>query len=292
MDPREREYYGTVKAVVDWSPSELVKALPELKGLATAQSQEELAMLLRKVGENVAAFFRDFPNTTSVEKIRQERFLLHQTVPESQEQTYHYLMLAGPENRPMSGLQEYRTDQRGRRVDLRGMAQTSSILTSRFVSCPIYFHPLHQDGSAFRYLGRQLIDKRETYVVAFAQRPAATRLAERVGNGGKTAAVLLQGVAWVDPTTYQIIRMRTDLLAPRPDIHLERQSTEIRFAQVHFKTLPGAFWLPGEVVVTVNIHGQIYRNTHRYSHFRLFKVETQGIQETKQHTPGGRQKTE
>ena len=292
IDPQEREYYRTVRAVVDWSPAELVKALPELKGLATAQSQEELATLLRKVGENVAAFFRDFPNTTSVEEIRQERFLPHQPMPESQEQTFNYLMLAGPENRPMSGLQEYRTDKKGSRVDLRGMAGTSSILTSRFVSSPIYFHPVHQDGSAFRYLGRQLIDKRETYVAAFAQRPVATRLVEWVGNGEKTAAVLLQGVAWIDPTTYQIIRMRTDLLAPRPDVHLERQSTEIRFAEVHLKTLPGAFWLPGEVVVTVSIFGETYRNTHRYSHFRLFKVETQETPEAKQPTPGEPQKPE
>jgi len=288
--------------VVDWSPSELVKALPELKGLATGQSQEELATLLRKVGDNVAAFFRDFPNTTSVEEVRQERFLpgelnpyyLERTspLPESQEQTFHYLMLAGPEDRPMSGLQEYRTDDKGRRLDLRSMAKAPSILTSGFVSSAIYFHPMHQDGSAFRYLGRQHIDKRETYVVAFAQRPVATRLVEWVGNGEKTGAVLLQGVAWIDPTTYQIIRMRTDLLAPRPDIHLERQSTEIRFAEVHLKTLPGAFWLPGEVVVTVKFFGEIYRNTHHYSHFRLFKVETQEIPEAKQHTPAEPQKPE
>ena len=305
IDPQEREHYGGVRSVVDWSPSELLKVLPELKGLATAQSQEELATLLRKVGETVTAFFRDFPNTTSVEEIRQERFLpgkpmpmptegLERTspLPESQVQTFHYLMLAGPEDKPMSGLQEYRTDQEGRRLDVHGMTRSSSILTSRFVSTPIFFHPLHQDGSAFRYLGRQRIDKRETYVVAFAQRPVETRLVEWVANGEKTAAVLLQGVAWIDPTTYQIIRMRTDLLAPRPDIQLERQSTEIRFAEVHLKTLPGAFWLPGQVVVTVNIQGQVYRNTHRYSHFRLFKVETQGIPEAKQPAPGEPKKPE
>jgi hypothetical protein len=75
--------------------------------------------------------------------------------------------------------------------------------------------------------------------------------------------------------------MRTDLLAPRPDVHLERQTTEIRFAEVHLKTLPGAYWLPDEVVVTVSIFGETYRNTHLYSHFKLFKVETQESPEVK-----------
>jgi hypothetical protein len=296
IDLQERERYAGVRSVVDWSPSELVKALPELRGLAMAPSQDGLAMLLQKVGENVVVFFRDFPNTASVEEIRQERFRPSKLLPdglerltplpEFQEQTFHYLMLAGPENRPTSGLQEYRTDNKGRRVNLGGMAKAPSILTSGFVSSAIYFHPLHQDGSAFRHLGRQHIEKRETYVVAFAQRPGTTRLVGFVGDGEKTATVLLQGVAWIDPTTYQIIRMRTDLLAPRPDIHLERQSTEIRFTEVHFKTLPGAFWLPGEVVVTVRFFGEIYRNTHRYSQFKLFKVETREVPEAKQQTLG------
>jgi hypothetical protein len=160
------------------------------------------------------------------------------------------------------------------------------------VSTPIYFHSAHQDGSAFRYLGRQRIDKRETYVVAFAQRPAVTGLVGWVYNGEKMAAVMLQGVAWIDPTTYQIIRMRTDLLEPRPDIHLERQSTEIRFAEVHIKPLPGAFWLPDKVVVNVSFFGEIYRNTHRYSHFQLFKVETHIIPEAKPPTPGEPNKNE
>jgi len=302
MDLQERQRYAGVRSVVDWSPAELVKALPELKGLETAPSQEELAMLLQKVGENVVAFFRDLPNTTSVEEVRQERFLQsvlmpdgldHTTpLPEIQEQTFHYLMLAGSEDRPMSGLQEYRTDSKGKHVDLRGMAKAPSILTAGFVSSAIYFHPAHQDGSIFRYLGRQRIEKRETYVVAFAQRPGVTRLVGWVGDGTKTAAVLLQGVAWIDPTTFQIIRMRTDLLAPRPDVHLQQQSTDIRFTQVHLKTIPGAFWLPGEVKVTVNFFGEVYRNTHRYSQFRLFKVETYENPEAKQGSPGQPQSPE
>ena len=295
MDLQERQRYAGVRSVVDWSPSELVKALPDLKGMETAPSQEELPMLLQKVGENVVVFFRDFPNTTSVEKVRQERLLVgtispdrvgpSTSFPQVQEQTFHYLMLAGPQNKPMKGLQEYRTDNKGNPVNLQGTRNAPSILTSGFVSSPIYFHPLHQDGSTFRYLGRQSIEKRETYVVAFAQRPGATRLVAWVSDGRKMAAVLLQGVAWIDPTTYQIIRMHTYLLAPRPDIHLEKQSTEIRFAEVHFKTIAGAFWLPEEVVVNVNFFGEVYRNTHRYSQFRLFNVETQEVPAAKQQAP-------
>jgi len=290
IDPQDRKYYGNVRSVVDRPPSELVKAMPELKGLAPAESQEELATILQKVGENVKAFFRDFPSTTSEEEIRQEGFYSSPDITrlnaESQDQTFRYLMLARPENALTVGLEEYRTDSAGKAVEPRAMLERASVITKRFASSPIYFHPLHQPGSTFRYLGRQLLEGRKTYVVAFAQRLETTRLEAWASNGVKSARVLAQGVAWIDPTTYQIIRMRTDLLAPRPDINLERQTTEIRFAEVHFKALPSAFWLPHEVVVTVKIFGQTYRNTHRYSHFRLFRVETMETLKPKQGTPG------
>jgi hypothetical protein len=259
--------------------------MPELKGLVPAESQEELAAILQKVGEKVKAFFRDFPSTASVEEIRQERLYFYAIKEERQDQTFQYLMLARPENAPTVGLKEYRSDSTGKVVEPRAMLEISSVITKRFASSPIYFHPLHQAGSAFRYLGQQLLEGRETYVVAFAQRLETTRLEAWASDGVKAVRVLAQGVDWIDPTTYQIIRMRTDLLAPRPDIDLERQTTEIRFAEVHFKALPAAFWLPHEVVVTVKIFGQTYRNTHRYSHFRLFKVETLQIPEGKQHSP-------
>ena len=56
--------------------------------------------------------------------------------------------------------------------------------------------------------------------------------------------------------------------------------------EVHFKTIAGAFWLPEEVVVNLNFFGEIYRNTHHYSQFRLFNVETQEIPGSKQQAPG------
>jgi hypothetical protein len=68
--------------------------------------------------------------------------------------------------------------------------------------------------------------------------------------------------------------MRTDLLKPLPKVRLVRQTTEIHYGEVHFKQIPLAFWLPREVTVTVQWKGRVFRNSHRYSDFRLFNVET------------------
>jgi len=87
--------------------------------------------------------------------------------------------------------------------------------------------------------------------------------------------ILVQGVAWVDSGTGHIIRMRTDLLKPASKVRLTRQTTEIQFSEVHFKEMTSTFWLPREVVVTVEWKGRTFRNVHQYSDFKLFNVQSE-----------------
>jgi len=80
-------------------------------------------------------------------------------------------------------------------------------------------------------------------------------------------------VAWIDCKTYQVIRMRTDLLNPVARTRLDRETTEVQYSEVRFKDVPLSFWLPRDVVVTVEWKGKLRRNRHTYSDFHLFSVE-------------------
>jgi hypothetical protein len=69
--------------------------------------------------------------------------------------------------------------------------------------------------------------------------------------------------------------MRTDLLGlvADKDADLALQ-TRLSFSEVHFKSIPQPFWLPGEAVVRIGWQGETYVNRHLYSDYRLFSVET------------------
>jgi len=264
--------YGKVKSVVSEPLPQLIKAMPELTGLEAAPSQEDLAAILQKTGESVESFFRNFPNTISLEQIRQERLSKEGKVKDSLEQKYQYLFLARPEKWGL-GLEEYRTTSRGDRTAPGGLGG-GFMLTSGFVSASLLFHPGYQSGASFRYLGRQLIDGRESYVVAFAQRPESAQMIGRFNTDEASVLVLLQGVAWIDPESHRIVRIRTDLLKPHSKVRLQRQTTEIRYDQVQFKEIASTMWLPREVAVTVEWKGRTFHNLHRYSDFKLFNIET------------------
>jgi tetratricopeptide (TPR) repeat protein len=269
---------GKVKSVLTQSPEDLLEAMPELKGMQVASGQDELEVVLKKTGQGVELFFKNFPNTVSVEQVHQERLGKDGRIKDSRDQEFQYLLLAQAEKWGL-GIEEQRTTPRGDRTGLGGLNQ-GLMLTSGFASASLVFHPAYQDGASFRYLGRQSLDGRDLHVVAFAQRPETARMAERFIADGTSAVVWFQGLAWIDPTTFQIVRLRSDLLTPQAKVRLQRQTTEIQFMQVAFKQVAVALWLPQQVTVTVDWRGRTLRNLHRYSDFRVFNVATEEHRKT------------
>jgi hypothetical protein len=269
---------ANAKSVLAESPQELLEAMPELKGLQVASGQEELEAVLKKTGQGVETFFKTFPNTVSVEQVHQERLSKDGKVRDSRDQKFQYLLLTQAGKWGL-GIEEHRTTPGGERTGLVGLNQ-GLMVTSGFTSASLVFHPAYQDGANFRYLGRQTLEGKDLHVVAFAQKPETARMAERFIVDGASVVVLSQGLAWIDPTTFQIVRLRTELLTSQPKVRLERQTTEIHFKEVAFKHVAAAFWLPQQVTVTVDWRGRTLRNLHRYSDFRLFNVATEEHRKT------------
>lgn len=242
----------------------------QLKGLAPAKDQSKLKPILTAVGKNIAALFKDFQNTTSLEKIHMELLRRDGKIANSLNEKFHYLCLM-PSDPDVPGFTEYR-----QKIDPDdgppGNPEKRYMLTSGFVSAALIFYPTFQSQSKFRYLGRQRMDGRESYVIAFAQLPLKTELVGMFSYGDKSMPTFEQGLAWIDTQNDQIVRLRTDLLRPLPKIRLKEETTQIDYQDVHFKKLAQGFWLPRDVTVTVAWNGKKLRNVHQYSGFRLFDV--------------------
>jgi len=267
--PTEMEIYMRARTVIDLTREELLQAYPdELRDLELAENQQELDSLLQKVGENVERFFCDFPNTISKEQVRRERLKIDGTVDESVTQNYNYTAYLDKSG----GWEEGRTDSSGHEIPPEHMSGLS-FLTTGFASASLYFRPQHQFGCRFRYLGRQHTEP-YNHVIAFAQKPGSSDIVGVFKSTLQPAPVHLfyQGFVWVDPRSYQIVRLREGLLAPRNDAFLATANSDIRYSEVRFQSVARPFWLPREVVVTFQFSGQKYRNRHRYSDYQVFTI--------------------
>jgi hypothetical protein len=259
------------KTFVDMTPAELVHAVPELKRLKPAESQDPLAQILQRVGAAVGAFFDNFADTACTEHLtgmvhpRSQRGLIQF------DNRYSYLAVTQAGAAKWT-LDEYRTDGTGEIVKPNAKG---GIVTFGFVALPVNFHPEYQSDSHFRYLGRQAIGGQDTYVVAFAQRPGVARLPASVWFGERKGVVFLQGVAWIDPVGYRIVRLRTDIQAPEPNVGLQRETTEVDYSEVNFEKSGKTMWLPRAVTVNGQLGDYVFHNLHRYSDYRLFNVQVE-----------------
>ena len=282
--------YANAHPYLDEPLAQLIKRVPELKHLQPAQSQAELPVILQKTGERVDDFFRHITDLTAREdislgRLRQER---PSSRPEmSGERIRDSYLILRHSTKTRSDILEYRTDTKGDNFD-QTVVKRGFIVTSGFALSCNHFSTGFQGESIFRYLGDELIGSQETYVVGFAQQPhKATLTVLMRGRSEKPVHMLVQGIAWIDKSNFQIIRLRTDLLAPRWDVGLNQQTTEVTFAKQQLADVSAPLWLPSTVKVYVefNTHnGDVdeffelsYHNEHRYTDYQRYRVATKVV---------------
>lgn len=262
QEPAARNY-----VTVELPPKKLLKYYPELKGFEPATSQDELTSLLAKVGANEDLFLYKVPNLSSQEDVTQEKLDSHGWVQGLPVFTghYSYVVRAHVTGEGMR-FSEGRTDAHWQKID--PPVASGFTLAQQFALFPLQFHPFHQTAAKYRYLGRQVLDNRQDYVVAFAQEPEKTQLAGIVTVNGVDFPVAYQGIAWIEPDNFQIVRMRIDLLKPRREVGT--QMTDIRLSEVRLPLVTQPLWLPRDVVVTRAGKGGALREKHQFSDYRVF----------------------
>jgi hypothetical protein len=256
--------------VLELPAKKLTQYYPELKGYSPAASQDQLPQLLTKVGANEDAFLYSIPNLTAQEEITQEKLDSHgwaQGLPASGGH-YSYMIKAHATGDGMR-FNEGRTDANWQRVEVP--ATNGLSVAQNFAVFPLQFHPFHQVAAGYRYIGTQVLNGREDHVIAFAQDPEMTNLSGMVIANGTQYRVAYQGLAWIDPENFQIVRMRIDLLKPKPEVG--SQMTVIQLTETHLPLVAKSMWLPAEVVIVRPIKGGSMRETHHLSDYRVFTSE-------------------
>ena len=268
-DTSDRFPHANAHPYIDLPMAQLVERIPELKTLQPAPDQQELSMILQNMGRSVDGFVRDIGDLIAHEDITQEKLNPRGNIKKEHIQANYLILHHGYE---WGASSEYRMDDRGNRLGPIGLEKGYLVTSGHALSC-IGFSTVAQSGSRFRYLGEETIDSRETRVLGFAQQPGeATFFTTMRGTGGTDVDMLTQGVLWVDKNNFQIIRMRTDLLAPSNEIQIDQLTTETKFGEVRLPDVPNPLWLPSDVDVYIEINKQKFQNVHHYTNYRRYRV--------------------
>jgi hypothetical protein len=286
----DQGYYANAHPYFEEPLKQLTKHIPQLKDLHPATSQQELPVILQNTGGRVDDFFRNIIDLTAREEISLVRFRQEQpyTRPELSGENVRdsYLILRRGKS-DQADIVEYRMDARGANFDQEVVKQ-GYLVTSGFALSCNYLSTGFQSESTFRYLGDEKIGSEDTYVVGFAQQPGRATLSVTMrGRSGTPAHMLVQGIAWIDKSNFQIVQLRTDLLAPRNDVGLNQQTTQVTLSKVKLIDVATPLWLPSSVKVYVEFtthNGDVdafyelsYRNEHHYTDYQRYRVSSKVI---------------
>lgn len=169
-------------------------------------------------------------------------------------------------------LEEYRVNSNDKAVD-RNDFSAGNPRSIGYGSTWLMFVPDNLKQAHFRYLGRQKIDKHDTMVIAFAQDPDVATLMATVQMGtGNGCRYFVQGIIWIDEAFFEIVRIRTDLLAPLTDLHLRQLRSELRFTEVKIPARNLTLWMPSEVKISWQAKDYAGIELHHYSNYKLFSA--------------------
>lgn len=279
----EAKLYAGALPYMDEPLAELRKTVHELAGLTPASGQDPLPDLLAKTGAKADELLRKLPNLISDEGVSQSHYsqdvangcvgvgCISAGDATTRDETYHYMILTPPAQGGRLAVSEYRTARNGKPI---GQAAPGAPGFQGFISAWIVFSSANQAESRFRYLGQQRVNGHTTYVLGFAQTPGSVESPGEIVVNNESIPMLLQGIAWVDQSDFRIVRLRTDLLAPLPLILVEKQTANILFGPVHIADLATELWLPKAVNLQMEVRGQIVREEHNYSKYRLFHAKS------------------
>ena len=276
---------------LNYSLPRLKKAVPTLQTLKEDLNQERLPVLLNSVAEVIGDVVPRLPDLISREEVYRSQQAAGLSAPEqlvslsmrgvggpvspttitpqgARGQEFRYLILCR-HNPTGIVVEESRTDSKGRPV--KSVSGGTNPLGSGFAYEWLLFSAANQPEFDFRYLGEQEIDGRKTFVVAFAQAPERVKMPAVFQSEGQQAKYFYQGVLWVDEETFNIILLRTDMLAPVAEMRLSALTTELHFRSAEIHSDGTSFWLPSQVRMVIEQGKSEIVETHEYSDYHLFR---------------------
>ena len=247
-----------------WASHELEESVPVVDPTVSCPSED----VLRGAGARMTEFVQTLERFTAVEKL--EHFPIDRNgVRKSPEtRSFAYVVSVTQNSIGTFLLDEFRDG----RVDAEQFPAHTASRGSPAMA--LIFHPNLAADFEFRCEGLGQWAGREAWQVHFVQRPDHPIRIRSYSVGGHSAGLPLQGRVWIDPGSYQVLRLESELVKPLPEIALTLEHFTIEYQPVRFQSTGQQLWLPQTAEIYVERKNRRFYRRHIFSDFRLFNVDT------------------
>lgn len=232
---------------------------------------EPLQDLLNRTSQQVSKFLDQFSDVKCTEEVTQEKLRPDGKVEIKAESKFDYLVILTNTNGELSldesrlPLQETKTSK----------SKNMSLLVSNgFATLFLIFHPYYAGSFEFTDLGAEVIGERAVEKVHF-QHLKNTRSPAALALRGREFPLELSGTAWIDPKSASIVKIEAGVEEGLEDIGMKVMRSQVEFGPVEFHNAAESYWFPVEASVEVETPRQHWRNTHHFTDYKKFSVDTE-----------------
>lgn len=185
-----------------------------------------------------------------------------------QRETFDYLIILQSSGQDLS-VDESRVEK----THKASKGSASLLETNGFSIFSLIFHPMYQSHYEFSRLPDDKQGGRELLRIGFRQisddHPLSVlKLRDR------QYPLEWSGTAWIDPASYDVVRIQAGLGSSMADTGLLRLDADVSYSDVSFNAATN-YWLPARAVIEAETRRQHWRNTHLFSSYKRFDVETE-----------------
>jgi hypothetical protein len=158
------------------------------------------------------------------------------------------------------------------------------LITNGIATVLLVFHPYFSDGFAFETKSEEIVAGKPAIPIHFAhisgrRTPAALALRSR------EYPLELEGTAWLDKASWEVIRVDASLMRDMSDVGLRSLDIHVEYkaAALGAHTLS----LPSKAVVDVTTPKQHWRNMHEFENYKSFSTDAEQDPNFTLHPNGG-----
>jgi hypothetical protein len=236
-------------------------------------ADDPLEVLLQRTSDQVSAYLDRISEVSCSEVVLQEKLGDSGKTIEKEESSFNYLILLSSASGDLS-LVESRLEDASKPAK---KLQRPLLISNGFATLFLVFHPYYSAGFTFTDGGEETVSGRTIAKIHFQHIPG-TRTPAALAVGGREFPLDLTGMAWIDVETGVITRIAAGIDAGMEDVGLRTLRADVQYSPVTFHNPPVTYWLPSAVMIEVETKHQHWRNTHRFSEYRRFSVNTKEIQ--------------
>lgn len=228
--------------------------------------------LLDQTAKRVSDFLDQFSQVKCTEHVVQEKLSDNGRVEFKDQSDYDYLVILANSGGELT-LDESRYEDKDAQ-HAKNKKKLPLLITNGFATLFLVFHPYYQDSFEFTDEGEEIVAGHPAVKIGF-HHIAGTRSPMALMLRGRDYPVELAGMAWVDKKNGNLLRAVADIPGGMDDVGLHSMHSEVKYSAVTFKGSSTAWWMPNEATIEVATQRQHWRNTHRFTDYKRFSVDTE-----------------